>query len=221
VCVTMPLNVLQSRSLESWRISGGTNASYDTMIDGRFSDHTISVVCKDGVGWVYDHVGQHHNEANGVRLEGELLHVLPCDELEDRLELYNDLTASGRPVKVEEIGITGLSRRTWTSRVYVATKPPLGATAAVVSVCQWQENHDFLDLGFVLGIVDRLCPPWIVDIFREQDPSTMQTRAKVLKMIANGDFGQMPAADTASISLALAQLKNTVELEVSSGVGLD
>ncbi len=199
-------------------MSGGVNAAYRPMIEDQFPKHTISVVCKDGVGWAYDHVGLHHNQANGVKLEGEVFKALPYGEIEDRLELYNNLTATGRPVKIEEIGITGLSRRTWTSRVYVATKPPEGASAAVVSVCQWHENCAVMDLGFVLEIIERTCPPWIVSIFEAQDPSTMQTRAKILEMIACGDFGQVPAADMVSISLALAQLKIRVELGVPSDI---
>lgn len=217
----MPLSVLQSRFLEAWRMSGGVNAAYHPMMEERFPKHTISVVCKDGVGWAYDHVGLHHNQANGVKLEGEVFKALPYSEIEDRLELYNDLTATGRPVKVEEIGVTGLSRRTWTSRVYVATKPPEGASAAVVSVCQWHHNFDVMDLGFVLEIVERTCPPWIVSIFEAQDPSTMQTRAKILEMIANGDFGKVPAAEMVSLSRALAQLKIRVELEAAADRGSD
>lgn len=201
-------------------MSGGINAAYDPMIQERFVDNTISVVCKDGVGWIFDHVGRDHNEANGVKLAGAVVNALPPDQLEDRFELYNDLTGSGRPVKIEEVGITGLSRRTWTSRVYVATKPPAGASAAVVSVCQWHDNSDAMDLRFIQDLIERICPPWIVDIFEAQDPSTMQTRVKILAMIATGDFGEVPAEDMVSISLALARLKIRVELESSSDIGL-
>lgn len=212
----MSLNVLQNRFLEKWHLAGGTNAAYRSMIDGRFSDHIISVVCKDGVGWVYDHVGERHNEANGVRLEGEVFNALPPCELEDRLELYANLTTGGRPVKVEEIGITGLSRRTWTSRVYVATKPPKGASAAVIGVCEWQDKCDVLDLAFISDLAERLCPPWIVEMFDAQDPTTMLTRAKILMMLAKGDFGEVPAADMVALSLAVTQLKNSMELKLSS-----
>lgn len=210
----MSLNVLQQGFLDEWRVAGGVHAPYQPVIHGQFSDHIISVVCKDGVGWVYDHVGERHNDANGVRLEGEVAKALPVEDLEDRLALYSKVSATGKPVKVEEIGITGLSRRSWTSRVYVATEPPPGASAAVVGVCEWLDTCAVLDTDFVSTLVERRCPPWIVEMFHAQDPATMRTRAKILTMISEGDFGTVPDSDLAQLSLAVTQLKNTMELEL-------
>ena len=83
----MSVNVLQERFLESWQLAGGAAAGYHDLVYGQFTDHTISVVCREGVGWVYDHVGDRHNEANGVKLAGEVYNALPQLELEERLEL--------------------------------------------------------------------------------------------------------------------------------------
>ena len=217
---TMSLNLLQSRFLEYWRLAGGVNASYDAMIGGEFSDHVISVICKDEVGWTFDHVGCNHIKANGFRLQGEVLRALPADEVEPRLRLYNSVSSKGRPVKVEEIGVSGLSQRTWTSRIFVGTAPPPGASAAVVSVCEWLDRCDVLDRDDIRDVVAHQCPPWIVDMFKAQDPSTLRTRGKILKMIANGDFGVLSASDLAPVSVAIADLKNSVELGISSDIGL-
>ncbi|MEM7057529.1 MAG: hypothetical protein AAF557_08065 [Pseudomonadota bacterium] len=211
------LDALQERFLGTWRSVGGLAASYDSMVRGRFSEHVISVVRKEGIGWVYDHVGRKHNEANGIKLQGEVYNALPPADFEERLDLYTKLTTTSRPIKVEEIGVTGLSRRTWTSRIYVATKPPPGTSGAVVSICGWFDRCNVLELDFVLDIVDRFCPSWVSEIFQAHDPKTMQTRAKILQMISCGDFGRVSGSDLVSVSLASSHLRNSVELDGTFG----